>query len=49
MIHPTCFGQGKVDAAQALAATPGQPGQQLLLPDSLDDLLLLERVWQPWP
>lgn len=46
--RPTCFGQGKVDAAQALADTLGaELGQSFFYSDSSDDRLLLERVGHP--
>lgn len=46
--RPTCFGQGKVDAAQALADTLGaELSQSFFYSDSTDDRLLLERVGHP--
>ena len=46
--RPTCFGQGKVDAAQALADTLGaELDQSFFYSDSSDDRLLLERVGHP--
>ncbi len=48
VIHPTCFGQGKVDAAEALAARTGADlDDSFFYSDSTDDLLLLERVGHP--
>ena len=47
-VRPTCFGQGKVDAAESLAAAEGSDlDQSFFYSDSTDDLLLLERVGQP--
>ncbi len=46
--HPTCFGQGKVDAAEALAQENGADlDQSFFYSDSTDDLLVLERVGFP--
>ena len=46
--RPTCFGQGKVDAAEALADEYGADlDQSFFYSDSTDDILLLERVGQP--
>lgn len=46
--HPTCFGPGKVDAAEALAATVGGDlDDAFFYSDSTDDRLLLERVGNP--
>jgi putative phosphoserine phosphatase/1-acylglycerol-3-phosphate O-acyltransferase len=46
--RPTCFGQGKVDAAEALAERKGADlDQSFFYSDSTDDLLLLERVGRP--
>ena len=48
VVRPTCFGQGKVDAAEALAARSGADlDQSFFYSDSTDDLLLLERVGHP--
>lgn len=48
LVSPTCFGQGKVDAAEALAAETGADlDQSFFYSDSTDDLLLLERVGHP--
>jgi len=48
VVSPTCFGQGKVDAAEALAAETGADlDQSFFYSDSQDDLLLLERVGKP--
>ncbi|PLW66804.1 HAD-IB family hydrolase [Pseudohalioglobus lutimaris] len=48
VISPTCFGQGKVDAAEDLAAqVKGNLDDAFFYSDSTDDLLLLERVGQP--
>ncbi|MFV0277279.1 MAG: HAD-IB family hydrolase [Parahaliea sp.] len=48
VISPTCFGQGKVDAAEQLAASTGANlDQSFFYSDSTDDLLLLERVGLP--
>ena len=45
---PTCFGQGKVDAAEALAEKVGADlDQSFFYSDSTDDLLLLERIGKP--
>ena len=45
---PTCFGQGKVDAAEALADKVGADlDQSFFYSDSTDDLLLLERIGRP--
>ena len=45
---PACFGQGKVDAAVALAKKyRADLGQSFFYSDSHDDLLLLERVGHP--
>ncbi len=46
--RPTCFGQGKVDAAEGLAQRSGADlDQSFFYSDSTDDLLLLERVGRP--
>ena len=48
VISPTCFGQGKVDAAESLAqAHKADLDQSFFYSDSTDDLLLLERVGHP--
>jgi putative phosphoserine phosphatase/1-acylglycerol-3-phosphate O-acyltransferase len=48
--RPTCFGPGKVDAAEGLAARQGVDLQQsFFYSDSDDDLELLERVGIPRP
>jgi putative phosphoserine phosphatase/1-acylglycerol-3-phosphate O-acyltransferase len=48
VISPTCFGQGKVDAAESLALQSGADLQQsFFYSDSQDDLLLLEHVGYP--
>ncbi|HBX74049.1 MAG TPA: HAD-IB family hydrolase, partial [Halieaceae bacterium] len=48
VIRPTCFGQGKVDAAERLAREQGTDlDQSFFYSDSHDDLLLLERVGLP--
>jgi putative phosphoserine phosphatase/1-acylglycerol-3-phosphate O-acyltransferase len=48
VIRPTCFGQGKVDAAEKLAREQGADlDQSFFYSDSHDDLLLLERVGLP--
>ncbi len=48
VLAPTCFGQGKVDAAESLAASTGADlDQSFFYSDSTDDLLLLERVGHP--
>ena len=48
VISPTCFGQGKVDAAESLAAKSGSDlDQSFFYSDSQDDLQLLERVGHP--
>ncbi|MFU8764406.1 MAG: HAD-IB family hydrolase [Haliea sp.] len=48
VIRPTCFGQGKVDAAEQLATEQGADlDQSFFYSDSQDDLLLLERVGYP--
>lgn len=46
--RPTCFGPGKVDAAEALAAqADGDLDEAFFYSDSTDDRLLLERVGNP--
>ena len=48
VVSPTCFGQGKVDAAEDLAAETGADlDASFFYSDSHDDLLLLERVGHP--
>ncbi len=48
VISPTCFGQGKVDAAESLAKQcRADLGKSFFYSDSQDDLLLLERVGHP--
>lgn len=48
VLSPTCFGQGKVDAAEALAAEAGADlDDGFFYSDSTDDQLLLERVGHP--
>jgi putative phosphoserine phosphatase/1-acylglycerol-3-phosphate O-acyltransferase len=48
VVRPTCFGQGKVDAAEVLADSVGANlGQSFFYSDSTDDQLLLERVGHP--
>ena len=48
VVRPTCFGQGKVDAAEKLAKEQGADlDQSFFYSDSQDDLLLLERVGNP--
>lgn len=48
VISPTCFGQGKVDAAESLAAKNGSDlDHSFFYSDSQDDLQLLERVGHP--
>jgi putative phosphoserine phosphatase/1-acylglycerol-3-phosphate O-acyltransferase len=48
VIRPTCFGQGKVDAAESLAREHGADlDASFFYSDSQDDLLLLERVGHP--
>jgi len=48
VVSPTCFGQGKVDAAEELAAeVNGNLDDAFFYSDSTDDLLLLERVGHP--
>ena len=47
-VRPTCFGQGKVDAAESLAKKQGaELEQSFFYSDSTDDQLLLERVGRP--
>jgi putative phosphoserine phosphatase/1-acylglycerol-3-phosphate O-acyltransferase len=48
VVRPTCFGQGKVDAAESLAkASRADLDNGFFYSDSTDDLLLLERVGHP--
>ncbi len=48
VVRPTCFGQGKVDAAEKLAKQQGADlDQSYFYSDSTDDQLLLERVGRP--
>lgn len=48
VVSPTCFGQGKVDAAEALARQyRSDLNNSFFYSDSTDDLLLLERVGLP--
>jgi len=48
VVSPTCFGQGKVDAAEALARKyRAKLKQSFFYSDSTDDLLLLEHVGFP--
>jgi putative phosphoserine phosphatase/1-acylglycerol-3-phosphate O-acyltransferase len=48
IVSPTCFGQGKVTAAESLAARfDADLDQSFFYSDSTDDLLLLERVGLP--
>jgi putative phosphoserine phosphatase/1-acylglycerol-3-phosphate O-acyltransferase len=48
VIHPTCFGEGKVTAAEELADKTGADlDQSFFYSDSTDDLQLLERVGHP--
>jgi putative phosphoserine phosphatase/1-acylglycerol-3-phosphate O-acyltransferase len=48
VVRPTCFGQGKVDAAESLAKKQGaELEQSFFYSDSTDDQLLLERVGRP--
>ncbi len=48
VVRPTCFGQGKVDAAEVLAdGVGGNLGQSFFYSDSTDDQLLLERIGNP--
>jgi len=50
VVSPTCFGQGKVLAAEKLAAQFGcDLGKSFFYSDSDDDLLLLEAVGKPRP
>ncbi len=48
VISPTCFGQGKVDAAEVLAdGVGGNLKQSFFYSDSTDDQLLLEHIGNP--
>ncbi|MFK7830129.1 MAG: HAD-IB family hydrolase [Congregibacter sp.] len=48
VVSPTCFGQGKVDAAEVLADSVGANlDHSFFYSDSTDDQLLLERVGNP--
>ena len=48
VIRPTCFGQGKVDAAETLAKAQGANlDNSFFYSDSQDDLQLLERIGKP--
>jgi putative phosphoserine phosphatase/1-acylglycerol-3-phosphate O-acyltransferase len=48
VVRPTCFGKGKVDAAENLARERGADLEQsYFYSDSTDDQLLLERVGRP--
>ena len=48
VVSPTCFGQGKVDAAEDLASKTGANlDNSFFYSDSTDDLLLLERIGHP--
>jgi putative phosphoserine phosphatase/1-acylglycerol-3-phosphate O-acyltransferase len=48
VVRPTCFGQGKVDAAEVLAESVGADlKESFFYSDSTDDQLLLERVGHP--
>ena len=48
VVSPTCFGQGKVDAAESLAAQcKADLDKSFFYSDSQDDLQLLERVGHP--
>jgi len=48
VVSPTCFGQGKVDAAESLATTHDSDlDDSFFYSDSTDDLQLLERVGHP--
>lgn len=50
VIQPTCFGQGKVTAAESLAEKYGADLEQsFFYSDSDDDIQLLERVGNPRP
>lgn len=48
VIRPTCFGQGKVDAAEVLAESVGADlRDSFFYSDSTDDQLLLEQIGHP--
>lgn len=48
VVSPTCFGQGKVDAAEDLASDcNANLDESFFYSDSQDDLLLLQRVGKP--
>ncbi|MCB1674845.1 MAG: HAD-IB family hydrolase [Halioglobus sp.] len=48
VVHPTCFGEGKVEAAETLAGThDADLDDSFFYSDSHDDLPLLERVGRP--
>jgi len=48
VVSPTCFGQGKVDAAESLARKKkADLDNSFFYSDSTDDLLLLQRVGKP--
>jgi len=48
VVSPTCFGQGKVDAAETLAKAQGANlDNSFFYSDSQDDLQLLERIGKP--
>jgi len=50
VVRPTCFGPGKVTAAESLVETFGVDlGQSFFYSDSDDDIQLLERVGNPRP
>jgi putative phosphoserine phosphatase/1-acylglycerol-3-phosphate O-acyltransferase len=50
VVRPTCFGPGKVTAAESLAERYGVDlGQSFFYSDSYDDIQLLERVGNPRP
>jgi putative phosphoserine phosphatase/1-acylglycerol-3-phosphate O-acyltransferase len=50
VVQPTCFGEGKVTAAQSLAATHGVDlDKSFFYSDSDDDIELLQRVGKPRP
>lgn len=50
VVRPTCFGQGKVTAAERLAAEHGVDlDESFFYSDSDDDIELLERVGKPRP
>ncbi len=50
VVHPTCHGEGKLIAAQALAEREGLDlSQSYFYTDSADDLPLLEEVGRPRP